>query len=415
MTKLFPINAQNAGEFIRVGKILIFCLLLVVEVIVAVNNAGMTSLGFSALWVILPAEMVLTAENAIKMWGVKTFKQKIALYVLDVLLLLVLTYFTTGALISTLYIIILTEFYVSQEKLSGSIAMGVCSVVLFLVVFAVSNALKGEGVNVFSLVAGAFNDLIILALHFLIVNFTLMTYRKNIEIAKALEELNETNEKLIKANAELKAVTALEERQRIAKDIHDTAGHSITTVIMQTEAAKLVIDTDPQDAKRKLIAANLQAKHALEELRESVHLLSGVEGKVALKDELMKIIHESSDGTDITIRSDIDDIELCDAKRRFVCNSLKEGISNGLRHGGATAFWFELKASGDAVTFLLSDNGKGSDLASIKEGLGLSGMHRRAESLGGTLWFETEIGEGFEIHITLPADKTAPDGGEHDH
>ncbi len=395
---------QNLSAIIRIGKILIFCLLIAVEIVVAVNNRGERSNGFNALWIIIPAEVILAAENAVKIWVVKDFKHKIAFYVLDVLLLLVLTYFTTGSLISTLYIVILTEFYVSQEKLSGSIAMGVCSVVLFLVMLAVSNALKGPGVDVGSIVAGAFNDLIILVLHFLIVNFTLQIYRKNIEIARTVDELNDTNEKLVQANAELRTVAVLEERQRIAKDIHDTAGHSITTVIMQTEAAKLVIDSDPEDAKRKLVAANLQAKHALEELRESVHLLSGSAQRLTLREELLRIIHESSDGTGVTIRSDIDDIPLCDAKTRFVCNSLKEGISNGLRHGGANAFWFEFKKKDNTLRFLLSDNGRGADLSTMKEGFGLSGMHRRAESLGGTVWFEAENGEGFEVHIILPAD-----------
>ena len=173
---------------------------------------------------------------------------------------------------------------------------------------------------------------------------------------------------------------------------------------MQTEAAKLVIDSDPAEAKRKLSAANLQAKHALEELRESVHLLSGVEKRPTLKDALLNIVHESTDGTDITIRSEIEDIELCDAKSRFLCNSLKEGISNGLRHGGATAFWFECKQEGENLAFLLSDNGRGMKLSSFREGFGLKGMQKRAETLGGSVWFDTEPDEGFEIHISLPLD-----------
>ena len=64
---------------------------------------------------------------------------------------------------------------------------------------------------------------------------------------------------------------------------------------------------------------------------------------MTLKDMLLDIIHESTDGTGIAVRCDIDDVALCDAKCRFLCNTLKEGISNGLRHGGATAFYFELK------------------------------------------------------------------------
>ena len=339
---------------------------------------------------------------------------------LDILCLTGLTVFSDGTLISTLFIIILSEFYLSQESLSGSIAMGAASIVLFLIAFAVSGALKERNVDLVALLSNGFNDILLMALHFFVFNFVLFVYRKNNELNAALEEIGASNEKLRQANEELREnrrklqeaykdlqeVTALEERQRIAKDIHDTAGHSITTIIMQTEAAKLVIDSDPADAKRKIAAANLQARNALEELRESVHLLSGTTEQLTLREQLMSIIHESTDGTGIVIRSDIEDISLCSAKRRFLCNTLKEGISNGLRHGGATAFYFELKARGDRVLFLLSDNGKGADGANLKKGFGLKGMTARAEALGGQISFESEEGEGFEIDIVLPADTT---------
>ena len=176
-------------------------------------------------------------------------------------------------------------------------------------------------------------------------------------------------------------------------------------MIMQTEAAKLAVENDPQEAKRRIAAANLQAKHALEELRESVHLLSGVSREVTLKEEILDVINDSTDGTGIVIRCDVDDVTLCDAKRRFILNTLKEGISNGLRHGNATAFYFELKNGGDRVEFMLSDNGCGMELSSLKEGFGLTGMHARAESLGGSVYFETEPDEGFEIHLNLPMDE----------
>ena len=401
------------------GNVLIFCLLIFVEVLILFVNSN--TLYFSAIrawWVLLPACALMTAENAVKIWAFHTFREKIACYVLDTLLLIVLTIFSDGSLISSLYMIILSEFYLGQKEIGGSIAMGAASIVLFLAAFAVSGILKGENVHVANLISNAFNDLLLLALHFLGFNLAIQIWRKNRELADMLEELEESNKevnsaysqleesnrKLQAAYRELHEVTALEERQRIAKDIHDTAGHSITTIIMQTEAAKLAIERDPEGAKRSVVAANLQAKHALEELRESVHLLSGSRTQMTLKDMLLDIVHESTDGTGIAVRCDIDDVSLCDAKCRFLCNTLKEGISNGLRHGKATAFYVELKKTGKDVNFLLSDNGTGMEISSLKEGFGLRGMHSRAASLGGTVWFETEIDEGFEIHLRLPLD-----------
>ena len=394
-------------------NLMVFCVLTIVLIVLVWNNRNASYLGgFRAWLLLLPVALVLLLENVIKMWAVKSYGGKIACYVFDTLLMMALTVFTDGVLISTLYIVILTEFYLNQTKLTNSIAMGVVSAVLFLVTFAISGGLRGSDVTVDSLIASAVNDLILLALHFFIINFTVQIVSKNKELRNAFEELNKSNEKLRVAYEELQEITALEERQRIAKDIHDTAGHSITTVIMQTEAAKLVIDTEPEKAKQRIAAANLQAKHALEELRESVHLLSGVSEGLTLKGQLENIIHDTTDGTGIAVRSDIDEITLCDAKSRFICNTLKEGISNGLRHGGATAFWFELKREGALVKFLLSDNGSGQDIASLKEGFGLTGMHARAESLGGNVWFETEEGEGFEIHLTLPTDSGKGEKGE---
>ena len=400
----FDRNPLPYQKLVAIGKVLIFLALVLVLIILAVDCRDMYFEGIRAIVVILPVSAALLIENAVKLFAIRTFKRRIVCYVADLLLLLVLTCFSGGRLISTLFIVILSEFYLSQEKLAGNIAMGVCSVVLYLAMLALSQLLRAEPVELDMLISNAFNDLIVFALHFLLVNFLLLIYRKNEEIAQRAKELAESNQKLAEAMEKLKEVTALEERQRIAKDIHDTAGHSITTVIMQTEAAKLALENDPAGAKRSIVAANLQAKHALEELRESVHLLSGREGGESLRDMLVGIVHESTDGTGIAVRYDIDDITLCVAKSRFLCNTLKEGISNGLRHGKATAFYFELKKGEKDAEFLLSDNGTGMDISALKEGFGLRGMHARAESLGGSVWFETELDEGFEIHLRLPLD-----------
>ena len=269
------------------GSVIIFGLLIFVEMLILVNNWNAVFFGHvRAFWVLLPVIAFLTAENAVKLWWLKTFTRRIPCYVLDILCLIVLTIFSDGTLISTLYIIILSEFYLGQTSLMGSVAMGIASIVLFLVAFAVSGALKEQNVNIAMLISNGFNDILLMTLHFLGFNFVLHIYRTNNELNAALEEIEQSNEKLRAANAELsenrqklqeayknlQEVTALEERQRIAKDIHDTAGHSITTIIMQTEAARLVIDSDPADAKRKIAAANLQARNALEELRDSIKM-----------------------------------------------------------------------------------------------------------------------------------------------
>lgn len=376
----------------------VYLLVIVIFEIILIGNSLPNALLIACI------ELAFLVENILKIWVVKNYKWKIVCYVFDVIFLFFLNFLSDGTLISSLYIVVLTEFYLTQKKMGSCIVMAVSATVVFVVTTSVSAYLIDRSIVIEKILSSVFNDLIIIFFHFLIVSFASQVYRKNREINKINEELHEINRKLQDAYAHLQEVAVLEERQRIARDIHDTAGHSITTVIMQTEAAKLIIDSDPEEAKRKICSANLQAKRTLEEIRESMHLLSGVTEQKTLKDSIMSIIHDSTDGTDIVIRSNVEDIALCDAKSRFLLNTLKEGISNGLRHGGATAFWVSLTQEEGKVCFELSDNGKGARLGELKEGFGLSGMRSRIESLGGSLRFETEPDEGFVIRAELPAD-----------
>ena len=74
-----------------------------------------------------------------------------------------------------------------------------------------------------------------------------------------------------------------------------------------------------------------------------------------------------------------------------------------MRHGGATAFWFEFKKENESLHFLLSDNGKGVK-GEIKFGFGLTSMQDRARAFGGEIALDYEENEGVELRVTLPAD-----------
>ena len=117
-------------------------------------------------------------------------------------------------------------------------------------------------------------------------------------------------------------------------------------------------------------------------MRESVHLLAG---RAQVK----------------TLKEEIEEIVLDDGLARFICNSVKECLVNGIRHGRATAFFIELKKELSSVCLLISDNGSGTD-GNIAEGFGLKGMRERAEKLGGKCSFSSEKDEGFETEIIIP-------------
>ena len=357
-------DVRNEQQFIYYGKWLIFLVLVFVEVLVLLQHfyAFATRGVWSTLLATLIVETVLTLSQALKLFAVKSDKVRTVFYVLDAVAASGFLFITEGTYPIIVYMLVLTEFYFSVKKTSTSVVLLCISALLYALGFGVRTfVLTGEELQLFSMISRSIGALFALFVHFLTVQIALAFYRQFLKLDKALNELDKSKKELEKAYEVVAEVTALEERQRIAKEIHDTAGHSITTVIMQTEAAKLILPAEPEEAKRKIVAANLQAKHALEELRDSVHLLSGISENQTLKTALENIIHESTDGTDIKIRSEIENANVSPAKLRFLCNTLKEGLSNGLRHGGATAFWFELKREENIIKFLLSDNGKGGN------------------------------------------------------
>ena len=385
----------------RAGKVLILVLIGVVATMILIQmfngkvdgwKMAVTGGMLALLWVVETLNLFVAKKKG---W-------KVLCYVVVLTCVFGLVALTESYYVLILYILILTEFYLASKKIRVAALIFGIGVPVYLTAYAlVALVLRYGNVDLFLLLSQAAEAIVFLTAHFVAVNFLLEFYRQYLKLMTATRDLDESNARLQKAYDELAEVTALEERQRIAKDIHDTAGHSITTVIMQTEAAKLIVEKDPQEAKKKIVAANLQAKHALEELRESVHLLSGSLGKPTLKTALLEIIAESTDGTDVTIRHSVDDVSVGDRKYRYLCNSLKEGISNGLRHGGATAFYFELKEVEGRIRFLLSDNGKGQEKETVK-GFGLTGMEKEAKEFGGEVTFYTEPDEGFEVMISLP-------------
>lgn len=399
------INFRNEAQFLAFGKWLVFIVLLIVEALMIVQSIEDYKGDWVKLVVLLSLVAVLTASEAVQIFAVRG-KAKFVFYSIDAVAACCCLFFAYGSYPLVLYMLVLTQFYIGAEKFRFSVIVFAVSMPLYAVIFGSrGDFLKIEADGFLSVLWQGLGSVIAITIHFLVVHIALAFYRQYLKLNKTVQELDESRRKLQKAYEAVAEVTALEERQRIAKDIHDTAGHSITTVIMQTESAKRIIDTNPEEAKAKIVAANLQAKHALEELRDSVHLLSGRTEKQPLQTSLQAILNESTDGTGIVIRSAIEEIDLPEAQARFLCNSLKEGISNGIRHGGATAFWFELKTEENTVEFLLSDNGKGMSDGELRAGFGLSAMQDRAQYFGGNAEFQSEADEGFEIRISLPFNK----------
>ena len=406
MDKNFKLS-ESRKHLVSSIKIVLISMLAIIEIIVCAQYAtqyiekGRTG----DLIAVIISCMLLVTFASIDSFAVKNLVVKYVFFGFDSVCVLLLCVFTGNTYLSTLYCLVLTQIYISIDGLRENLILFSVSCALFIISFVCGRILGASGSTVYVSVVEIIGDSIlgvsILAVHFAVVSFILKFYSNNQQLRSALNEADESKAQLEQAYKEISRTAVYEERNRIAKDIHDNAGHSMTTVIMQTEAAKLLIDSDPEEAKNRIISANIQAKNALEQMRESVHLLAGKTDMHSLKGEIEEIIAQTIDGTELKIRCNIEDAELDGEKSRFICNSVKECLVNGIRHGRATAFFVEMRKEFSSITLRISDNGSGAE-GEIKEGFGLRGIREKAEKLGGRCSFSSEAGEGFETEITIP-------------
>lgn len=399
----------NTRKLFKIVAAFISVLLIVFEVIICVQFVSSASIPAWipknwAIALLVSCFVILDALCLVDLYAIKTLTARIVVYVIDFVILLFICTLTSSPYLSALYCVILSELYLNVEDMRTKIIVFAVSCVMFVITLVIGWFLchlsAVTEAEILEIVSGSVTGIIIIIVHFIVANFLLAFYRNNLRLTDALKEADDSKAELKEAYDKLSETAAIEERNRIARDIHDNAGHSMTAVIMQTEAAKLLIDSSPEEAKAKIISANIQAKNALEQMRESVHLLAGRTSTGTVKEEFEEIIAQTMDGTDVKIRYDLDDVELDDELRRFMLNSFKELLANGMRHGHATAFYVELGEENDGAYLTVSDNGCGLP-EDFKEGFGLKGIREKATAYGGKIEYDSESGDGCEIKISV--------------
>jgi signal transduction histidine kinase len=215
------------------------------------------------------------------------------------------------------------------------------------------------------------------------------------------KQLENAYVKLKNAAEELEEMTILKERNRIAREIHDTVGHTLTTVLVEMEAGEQLIRIDPRLASEKLGLAKGQVRKGLNDIRESVKTLqSGLE-LMGFIPSLKLLMEETTRHGNVFIRHEISQLPaLSENQEKMLYRALQEGLTNGIRHGNSTAFVFQLKYENNSIRFFLQDNGKGCK--QLEKGFGLLTMEERVREQGGILQLESGSGEGFSITIILP-------------
>jgi signal transduction histidine kinase len=229
---------------------------------------------------------------------------------------------------------------------------------------------------------------------------------EEIELAQALAHQVMLAIRLTQLAEQGRHAAILEERTRMARDIHDTLAQGFTGVIVQMEAAEeAFVDEAPDDAIQHVRRARELARESLGEARRSVHALrpQALE-KAGFCDALKYTIRNPTIGTSLRSEFQVEgDVrELPPSVEENLLHIGQEALTNALKHARATRFETRLCFESDAVRLELSDNGEGFIGEAANGGFGLIGMRERAEQIGGTLRVTSARGKGTMIVAVAP-------------
>ncbi|MGJ7910409.1 sensor histidine kinase [Neobacillus sp. LXY-1] len=214
------------------------------------------------------------------------------------------------------------------------------------------------------------------------------------------KERGQLEEKLEDANKRIGELVKLEERQRIARDLHDTLGQKLSLIGLKADLARRLINKDPEQARNELKDVQQTARTALSEVRKMVSSMRGIR----LKDEMLRIkqiLEAAQIHLEKKMEPNLSNVSPFTENILSMC--LKEAVNNVVKHSGAKNCFITLEQSWKEIIMTIQDDGifKGSHNGYLK-GHGLIGMKERLEFINGSLELLTT--DGTTLIIRVPND-----------
>ena len=220
-----------------------------------------------------------------------------------------------------------------------------------------------------------------------------------------LVELQNTHRQLQAYADEMEELVVSRERNRIAREMHDTLGHRLTIASVQLEAAQRLIPTDPERAISIVETVRKQVKEGLTDLRRTVAMLRAtVEEDMPLDKALTRLVEQVQSATSLVIHLSLDECpqNLSLPQRQALYRTAQEALTNIQRHAQASEAWLQLITRDDVIELIISDNGVGFSEEQTKSGFGLLGLKERAELQGGEFSIDRRSCGGTQVTLNLP-------------
>lgn len=201
------------------------------------------------------------------------------------------------------------------------------------------------------------------------------------------------NKRLSLAQEQIEHLATVAERERIARDMHDVLGHTLSVIVLKSELAGKLLDSEPERARREIGEVEQIARAALGEVREAIrgYRAEGIAAEIARA-------RRALDTAGVRLEWHAENARLEPAHESVLSLVLREAVTNILRHAGASTCRLELASDGQGSRLSVHDDGRG---AVEREGNGLRGMRERVEALGGRL--EIASRQGTRLTAVIPA------------
>ena len=228
------------------------------------------------------------------------------------------------------------------------------------------------------------------------------------EVNTLYEKLSKANEDLQAANEQLKEYSKItekmgetRERNRLAREIHDTLGHTLTGILAGLDACLTTIDIAPQETKKQLEMIAEVTRQGIKDVRRSVNKLrpDALE-RLNLESAIRKMILdiESMSNTHVTFESKVANLKFDTDEEDTIYRVIQESLTNAIRHGKATRIWVYIESDNGEIVLTIKDNGVGCK--DMKKGFGTRHIVERIQMLKGSVEFDGS--DGFTVIARIP-------------
>jgi two-component system sensor histidine kinase DesK len=217
-------------------------------------------------------------------------------------------------------------------------------------------------------------------------------------------EVRRKNQHLKAAREEVERLAKTAERERIARDLHDLLGHTLTVIAVKSELAVKLAERDPERSRREIREVHEISRQTLAEVRRAVRGYRGAGAGLAAELEGVRRTLLSA-GVAVEVAAAPGELERLGRRagperEAALVLALREAVTNVLRHAGAATCRIAVAEADGRIRLEMSDDGRGGE---APEGAGLAGMRERVEALGGAVARDGARGTRLLVELPLPA------------